>query len=416
MSLRVLHVLDHSAPLQSGYVFRTLSILREQRRLGIETIHLTSPKHYGATSDEETIDGFKFYRTRPEPGFLRRASVANQVMIVLDTARRMREVIARERPDIIHAHSPALNGMAALRVGADLGIPVVYEMRASWEDAAVDHGTTTEGSLRYKLSRALESRVFRRAAAITCICEGLRKDILVRGIDPAHITVIPNAVDIEKFPLIGRPDEELQQKWGLGAGPVIGFVGSFYGYEGLDVLLAAVPELVKAFPTLTVLLVGGGPAEAALKEQAAQLGIAERVRFAGRVPHEDVQRFYSLIDVLVYARHSIRLTEIVTPLKPLEAMAQGRLYVASDVGGHRELVPEAMRGHLFRPGDAGDLARALIGLLKNREGWPEVIRAGRAFVERERTWASSVQRYLPVYAQVTQRAREGAGGARRSAA
>jgi PEP-CTERM/exosortase A-associated glycosyltransferase len=414
MSLKVLHVLDHSVPLQSGYVFRTLAILREQRRLGIDTVQVTSPKHYASKLDEESYDGFKFYRTRPDPSFLRKASVANQVMIVVDTARRLREVVASERPDLIHAHSPALNGMAALRVGKELGIPVLYEMRASWEDAAVDHGTTSEGSIRYRLSRAIETSVFRRAAAITCICEGLRKDILVRGIDPARLTVIPNAVDIENFPLIERPDEELRQKLSLGAGPVIGFIGSFYGYEGLDVLLSAVPRLKSELPGLVVLLVGGGPCEAALKEQAAALSISDCIRFAGRVSHSEVQRFYSVIDVLVYPRHSIRLTEIVTPLKPLEAMAQGRLYVASDVGGHRELVPEALRGHLFRPGDPADLAQVLTSVLKNKGTWAEVIRVGRAFVERERTWASSVQRYLPVYSGVMES--EGTNGTRRRSA
>jgi PEP-CTERM/exosortase A-associated glycosyltransferase len=404
MSLRVLHVLDHSVPLHSGYAFRTLAILREQRRRGMEPILITSPKHYGATCDEETVDGFHFYRTRPTPSLTRRLPVLNQWMIVIDTARRMRQILASVRPDIIHAHSPALNGMAAVRVARQARLPVVYEMRASWEDAAVDHGTTRAGSLRYRLSRHVETRVLRDADAITTICEGLRADIAIRGISPERITVIPNAVDIEDFPVIGTADETLRAQLGLGSGPVLGFVGSFYGYEGLDLLLAAVPAIARRHSDLKVLLVGGGPEEARLRELTEQLGIASVTRFAGRVPHRDVPRYYSLIDLLVYARKSTRLTEMVTPLKPLEAMAQGRMYLASNVGGHRELVPAALRDCLFVADDVAGLAASALAMLDRRAEWPTLAAHGRAFVESQRTWAASVARYDAVYSAAQARA------------
>ena len=183
--LRVLHVLDHSVPLHSGYSFRTLSILKEQRRLGWETFHLTSTKHYGAEADEEEVEGLTFYRTRPGSGRLRTLPVANQMAVMTDTARRLREVVAQVRPHVLHAHSPCLNGIAALRVAREAGLPVVYEVRACWEDAAVDHGTTTEGSVRYRLTRALETWTLRRADHVTTICEGLEKDILSRAASTA---------------------------------------------------------------------------------------------------------------------------------------------------------------------------------------------------------------------------------------
>ena len=149
-----------------------------------------------------------------------------------------------------------------------------------------------------------------------------------------------------------------------------------------------------------MLLVGGGPQEAALKAQAQSLGLADRVVFTGRVPHDQVQRYYDLVDVLAYPRHSMRLTELVTPLKPLEAMAQGRLLVASDVGGHKELIRHGETGWLFRAGSAKALADAVEQLLARREQWPQLRAAGRLFVERERNWAASVARYRPVYAQL----------------
>jgi PEP-CTERM/exosortase A-associated glycosyltransferase len=282
-------------------------------------------------------------------------------------------------------------------MGRRHGLPVVYECRAFWEDAAVDHGTAREGGLRYQLTKAHETRVFRAADAVTCICEGLRADIVRRGIDPDKVTVIPNAVDTGAFSTERCRDPALAAQLGLEGRPVVGFIGSFYGYEGLTLALEALVQLRSRLPELRLLLVGGGPQEAALRERAAQLGLGDVVVFAGRVPHAEVVRYYDLVDVFVYPRLSMRLTDLVTPLKPLEAMAQGRLVVASDVGGHRELIRDGETGLLFRAGDAGALADAVVALFADRARWPALRAAGRRFVEQERNWQASVARYEPVY-------------------
>ena len=402
MSLRILHVLDHSLPLHSGYTFRTANILREQRKLGWETFHLTSHKHAAsagpfAPQEEETADALHFYRTPPVKSMLAKFSGLGQYALMQATERRLLEVAQRVRPNILHAHSPVLNAFPALRVGRRLGIPVVYEVRAFWEDAAVDHGTTTEGGLRYRLTHRLETRALHQAQHVFTLCEGLRKDIASRGIPADKITVIPNAVDISSFEPGGQPDEVLKASLGLNGTTVLGFIGSFYAYEGLDLLLQALPGLLRRHPDLLVLLVGGGPQVGALKAQAQALGLADKVVFTGRVPHAEVQRYYGLVDVLAYPRHSMRLTELVTPLKPLEAMAQGRVMVASDVGGHHELIEHGRTGWLFKAGNADALANAVADLLGRRSLWPVLSRAGRELVERERNWPASVQRYGPVY-------------------
>jgi glycosyltransferase involved in cell wall biosynthesis len=149
-------------------------------------------------------------------------------------------------------------------------------------------------------------------------------------------------------------------------------------------------------------LVGGGRQETELKQLATDLGIAGHVVFAGRVPHGDVQRYYDLIDILVYPRLSIRLTELVTPLKPLEAMAQGRLLIASDVGGHRELIRPGKTGSLFKAGDPDALVSAVLDLAHHRERWALLRSAARRFVETERNWTHSVAGYREVYANVLQ--------------
>jgi PEP-CTERM/exosortase A-associated glycosyltransferase len=396
VSLRILHVLDHSIPLHSGYTFRTLSILREQRKLGWQTCHLTSPKQVGAQALEEDVDGWHFYRTPAVASS--RVPGLSEITLMRELERRLQQVAEQEHPDIIHAHSPVLNAWPALRVGKRLGIPVAYEVRAFWEDAAVDHGSTGEGSARYRLTRWLETHALKRAHHVFTICEGLRRDIVARGIAETKVTVIPNAVDIESFEPGGAPDAVLKAQLGLQDASVVGFIGSFYAYEGLDLLLEALPAMLVRCPGVRLLLVGGGPQDSALKAQAARMGLADKVVFTGRVPHDQVQRYYDLIDVLAYPRHSMRLTELVTPLKPLEAMAQGRLLVASDVGGHRELIRDGQTGVLFKAGSADALAGAVAGLLETRERWSEIRGAGRKFVEAERNWTASVAKYTRPYA------------------
>ncbi|WP_312486496.1 TIGR04063 family PEP-CTERM/XrtA system glycosyltransferase [Massilia timonae] len=399
--MRVLHVLDHSIPLHSGYTFRTRSILREQRALGWETFHVTGSKQNSGDMREETVDGLHFYRTPSAAGALARLPVLNQKQVIDGLVRRLSEIIPQIKPDVLHAHSPSLNAIAALKAGKKFGIPVVYEVRAFWEDAAVDHGTSTEGGLRYRLTRALETHALRQADAVTTICEGLRRDIVARGIPADKITVIPNAVDIDKFAVGGVADQDLKTKLGLQGARLIGFIGSFYAYEGLDILLRAVPALTAERPDLRVLLVGGGPEDARLRQLARDLNIVDKVVFTGRVPHEQVQMYYDLLDVLVYPRLSMRLTDLVTPLKPLEAMAQGRVLAASDVGGHQELIVDGKTGVLFKADDPQALAVKVGGLIDAQAEWPALRAAGREFVESERNWKASVGRYKSIYGRLT---------------
>jgi len=405
VTLRVLHLLDHSIPLQSGYAFRTRAIIQEQRLLGWETYHLTSPKHTASSAAEDEVDGLHFYRTVGHAFPLDFLAFVREAALMRQTARRLEEVARRVAPDILHAHSPVLNALPALWVGRRLRIPVVYEVRAFWEDAATDHGTNREWGLRYRLTRGLETFALRRAGHVTTICEGLKRDIVARGIPEERVTVVPNGVNPSAFRFGSEPDLALQAELGLEGKTVVGFIGSFYAYEGLDLLLAALPKVLVQIPQIRVLLVGGGPQEDILKALTLSLRVQDKVVFAGRVPHEEVPRYYSIVDVFAYPRHSMRLTDLVTPLKPLEAMAQGRLLVASDVGGHRELIRDGETGVLFRAGDSASLAEAIVRLLGERERWPQLREQGRRYVERERNWAGSVGRYREVFGRLLAAAR-----------
>jgi PEP-CTERM/exosortase A-associated glycosyltransferase len=394
--MRILHVLDHGLPLQSGYTFRTRAILKAQEAMGWTVAGVTGPRHTRGGASPETVDGLDFYRT-PIAGGVRRGGVIGEAAGLVAFARAIETAADAFRPDLLHAHSPALGALAARWVARRRGLPLVYEIRAFWEDAAVGNGTGREGSARYHATRALENLAVARADAVAVICDGLRRDLLARGVPADKVMVSPNGVDLRLFGTPAPRDEALAAELGLPGAEVIGFIGSFYDYEGLDDLIAAMPALVADRPLVRLLLVGGGPTEQALRAQAAASPVADAIRFVGRVPHDRVERYYGLVDILAYPRKAMRLTELVTPLKPLEAMAQGRLVAASDVGGHRELIRDGETGTLFAPDDSAAIARALGGLLADRSGWAARREKARTFVERERNWSLNIRHYQPVY-------------------
>ncbi|MFC3581531.1 TIGR04063 family PEP-CTERM/XrtA system glycosyltransferase [Sphingomonas hylomeconis] len=392
--MRILHILDHALPLQSGYTFRTRAILKAQMQRGWQVAAVSGPRQGAGDHDVETVDGIDFHRTQPGRAW---PSPLQELNEIRRFARRIDRAVQAFKPDLLHAHSPVLDALAALRVAKKRGLPLVYEIRAFWEDAAVGNGTGTEGSAVYRATRALETWAVGKADAVAVICDGLRQDLLARGAAGDKIFVSPNGVDLNLF---GAPldfDAPLALSLGLHGKEVIGFIGSFYDYEGLDDLIAAMPALVASRPAAHLVLVGGGPMEAALRAQAAASPVAAHIHFIGRVPHTEVERYYSIVDVLAYPRKRMRLTDLVTPLKPLEAMAQRRLVAASDVGGHRELIRDGDTGTLFAPDDPAALAAALAALLADRGSWAARRAAGRAFVESERNWAVNVARYAPVY-------------------
>jgi PEP-CTERM/exosortase A-associated glycosyltransferase len=400
---RILHVLDHSLPLHSGYTFRTRAIMKAQERSGLDVRGITGLRHTGEGPVAETAEGLRFHRT---PGVADTGSVPalSEMREVNRLARAIIELAAEWRPDILHAHSPALCGLAAIRAGERLGIPVVYEIRAFWEDAAVGNGTGREGSVKYRMTRALENHVVARADAVFTICGGLRDDLIARGFDGGRIGISPNGVDLSLFGETGIRDDALAARIGLGDGPVIGFIGSFYDYEGLDDLIAAMPLLHRREFDAQLLLVGGGPMDEALRAQAARSAASQAIHFAGRVPHDTVEDYYALTDILAYPRKASRLTELVTPLKPLEAMAQRRIVAASDVGGHREQIDDGVTGTLFPADDPAAAADALAGLLARRGEWDDMRERARTHVAIRHDWDANIHRYQSVYHHLLARA------------
>jgi PEP-CTERM/exosortase A-associated glycosyltransferase len=313
---------------------------------------------------------------------------------------RLCEVIKAQRPEVLHAHSPVLNGLPTIRAGRRFNLPVVYEIRAFWEDAASNHGSYRQGSLPYRATAAAETWACRRATHVAVLCEGLRRDLIGRGIDQSKITPVPNAADLDTFRDCA-PAHDLAREWGIEGKTVVGFIGSFYDYEGLDLLVDAFAEAAARNPKLVLLLVGGGRMADSIRQQTISLGIEDKVVMPGRIPHDQVPGVYKLLDLAVFPRHSMRLTELVTPLKPMEAMAMRTPCLASDVGGHRELVKHGRTGFLFEAGNRRALTDALLDLSARSADLETICNEAHDWVVRERNWKAINSRYEGIYSSVT---------------
>jgi PEP-CTERM/exosortase A-associated glycosyltransferase len=403
-SLRILHVLDHAPPLQSGYVVRSQNIFREQVRRGWQPVAVVSPKQEEhskeAWQDSREIAGVRYYGTRKASAGV--FPLEGELRLMYAISRRIREIAQIEKPAVIHAHSPILNAYPAVYAGRRLGIPVVYEIRAFWEDAMVDHGTTAEGSLRYRMVRGAETWIARRADHTTVLCQGIRADLHKRGVPLEKLTAIKNGVDVDGL-AGGPPDQEFQRAWKLEGKKVVGFIGSFYRYEGLDLLVEAFARLAGSRPELVLLLLGGGEVEHEIREQADKLGLGDRVLLPGRITYDRVPGAYGLMDLLVFPRRSMRLTELTTPLKPLEAMAMRKAVIASDIGGHRELMGDRDTALLFPAGDSAALAGAIETLLKDDSRRTHLAENGRRWVVQEHSWEKTTAPYEAIYARLLAR-------------
>ncbi len=401
--MKVLHVLDHSLPYFSGYSFRSDYIIRHQKRLGLQPVVVTSPKHEDFTSASERIEGVDYFRLK-WPSFssspqlsqrLQAVPLVRQMSCVAALSKEITHLAERLKIDMIHAHSPSLNGLAAARAARQLNLPWIYELRYYDEDAAVDRHKIRHNSLRYRMSQRLEQSALEQSHRIVTISSALREDLIGRGIAESKIFEVPNGVDTGFFQPL-EPDVELIEKYRLTGKMVIGFIGSFYFFEGLKFLLDAILLILHGRDDLMVLLAGEGEAEPELRARIPE-SLRDHFVFAGKVPHDRVKRYYSVIDILVYPRVNSRLTELTTPLKPLEAMAMERVVVGSNVRGIRELVKDGETGFLVEAENAQTIAACLAKLLNDENSRREVGLRAREYVKRERDWERIVERYIKIY-------------------
>jgi glycosyltransferase involved in cell wall biosynthesis len=240
----------------------------------------------------------------------------------------------------------------------------------------------------------------RQADRVVTLGTAMKADIVARGADPDNVWVIPNAVDSDDF-TPQAADPGLRADLGFAdADVVLGYVSSLVSYEGVGHLLDAIALLRSRHRRVRGLIVGDGAERVALEHQSARLGLSDVVRFTGRVPITEVQRYYAQIDVFVVPRTNDQVSRTVTPLKPLEAMALERAVVTSDVPALRELIRPGETGLVFTAEDATDLAAVVEPLLDDPPGRARLGKAAREWVTAERTWRRNGERYRELYAQL----------------
>jgi glycogen synthase len=397
--VKVLHVLDRSIPDLIGYSIRSKYIVEFQSKMGLTPIVMTTPK-YDREIPFERINDIEYYRSYVKPESfektLHRLPFLREQVMMRRTEKMIERLANDNKVSIIHAHSPSLCGLPALKVARRLSIPIVYEVRAFWEDAAVDRKRFMENSLKYRISTKMEQKLFDQADTVVCICEGLRQEIARRS-PKQKIRVVQNGVDTNYF--IPRDKSQiLIEKYKTQGKTVVGFIGSFFTFEGLADLIKSMPLVKKKINDVALLIVGTGVEDQNLRTLAAETGVAgDTVIFTGRVSHEEVQDYYSIMDILVYPRISKRITELVTPLKPLEAMAMEKTVVVSDVGGLKELVIDSQNGLTFKAGDVNDLAEKLIDLALHPERRTAIGKQARKDMIEKRDWSVISQEYRAIY-------------------
>jgi glycosyltransferase involved in cell wall biosynthesis len=432
--VKVLHVLANGPPDVNGYAIRTHGLMKAYSELpNVEVVGLTSPWYPDKDSMAKPIemDGITYhrclhparmksvkgtamnwfasrgrYRMAGSEGFASKSLWRKGVSLLFKPLRpgwswleeriifkhftsRIIEVAEEENAEIIHAHVPYRVGIPALRAARKLGIPFIYEMRGMWEESAVASGRWRSGGLAYRRFRRMETKVLRAANSVICISETLRQEAISRGVNENKISVVPNAVDAEvvrnESDLLHEMKDKLDQKL------VVGYIGSLRELEGVDLTAEAVSILNKRGVDVNFLVLSSQSGQDELRAYCDDLGIAENTDIVGPVPHDQVAPFYDLIDVFVVSRPDTRVTRLVTPLKPFEAMRSGTAVVMADLPALAEIVEDGETGRLYPAENSQALAEIIHELVLDGELREYLGRNAASWAIANRTWRSVVE-------------------------
>lgn len=406
--MKIMHVLLSSLPDVVGYTTRSHEILSAQRQLGIDAFAVTSPNqllHAQPDMPYDDIQGVRYFRTSIPAGVSGRKGTgtlryyAQKYALYRHFQKKLVEIGNQTTPDLIHGHSYFYSGYPASRAARKLNLPFIYELRGLVQDSGVMRGKFSSRSLPYRYIDFMEGRTFQAADRIVTISHSLCNYLTRRGIPEHKIALVPNGVDTERFSPQPK-DEELVSRYRLAGRCVLGFIGSFFLFEGLDFLMRQLPAILAAEPDAVFLMVGSGEDEANLKKLTAELGLEDRVIFTGRVPYEDILKYYSVIDIFIYPRLKHPMTETVTPLKPLEAMAMGKAVIGRDIGGLRELIDHGVNGLLFADDTPQELQAHCSALVRDNALRERLATAARQTMVEERSWVKLAQRYHDLYTGV----------------
>jgi glycosyltransferase involved in cell wall biosynthesis len=423
---RVLHLVSDALPsVSAGYTIRTHEIVLAQRATGLDP-HVATRAGFPVTQGSldgrrsVTVDGVPYHRLLPWllPGH----GDADPKLAALGE-KLAANLTDQIRPSVLHAASNFANARLALALGRRYGLPVVYEVRGFWEDTWLSRhpdGARLADSELYRRSRALETECMLAADLVVTLGAAMREEIEARGVPASKILIVPNAVS-EDFlaPLPSAANHgaanhgpgnhgpgnhgpaNLRAELGIGQDEyVVGEVSSLVKHEGIGTLLEATAILRARGVPVRALIVGDGPERAALQRQAAGAGLAQAAVFTGRVPAAKVRQFHALLDIFVVPRTPDRVCQLVTPLKPVEAMASGLCVVTSEVKALTEIVKHEVTGMQTVPQDPVSLADCLEYLIYSPDIRRKLGDNAREWVAGDRTWAHNATRYRDAYARL----------------
>lgn len=404
---RVFYLLHNSLPHNSaGYATRTHGLLKALNsdnwnvdgitRLGYP-YDMPGKAEIEDVPQQDSIDGVDYMRLlmgreiekkNPLYDYVQRYSSA-----LIDVAKR-------ERPAILHAASNHWNGLTAVSAARQLGIPSIYEVRGLWEVTRGSRNPEWAQSNMFRYIARMEADAARGATRVFTITNALREEMISRGVDERKITVLPNGVDTSRFTPIER-DDALAAELGVTNKIVIGYIGSILDYEGLELLIDAAARMAVERSDFHLLFVGDGAELEFFQNRVENEGLGDVITFTGRVPHEDVERYYSLVDIAPFPRLPLPVCEMVSPLKPFEAMAMGKAVVASNVAALEEIVTPGLNGQLHIKGDSYSLQAELERLLNDRELMKRLGEQARDWVVANRDWGTIAKTVSETYGELT---------------
>ena len=454
--MKVLHVLANSPPDVNGYAIRTQKLLTNQTN---ESVGLTSPWYPDRESmvEDYQIGGINYLRTihplwKKNSKFshklvklFSRKSNSNVISQIAETStkkilplrvfdffyfgifklgravrhifrigwkvveekilikyftKRIIEVAKQENAEIIHAHTPYRVGLPALKAARKLGLPFVYEMRGMWEETAVANGRWLRNGPAYRRFQNYETKVLRKADAVVCISQTLKQEAISRGVAEAKITVVTNAVDSNIAQNNTKGEiyhDSLTALNKASSTKTVGYIGSLREMEGVDLTAAAVAQLKLDGHDVRLFVLTSQAGQLELKQYCNQLGLGDEAVIVGPVPHEQVGPFYDLIDVFVVSRPDTRVTRLVTPLKPFEAMAMGKAVITSKLPALEEIIQDGKTGLLYEPGSIDSLRDAILSCLNEDDLAENLGHNAKEWVMTNRTWNSVVKNYPAAY-------------------
>jgi glycosyltransferase involved in cell wall biosynthesis len=401
---RVACLLAYSLPCTSnGYATRSHGLLSAVAARGWEVMPYTRPGYPGDSDRsladqvlpaQEWVGALRYGRL--QEASRRRLGHMAYIQAAADEIGRM---LHSRRPGIVHAASNYMTAMPACMAAQEAGLPFVYEVRGFWDVTRASSDPAFAFTSEYRFLRMFERELLRRADAVITLTPAMKQELVRRGADERRIFVAPNAVDVDALVPVPR-DLELARSLALPPDePVIGYAGSFVDYEGLELLVEAVGLLRSGGLRCHLLLVGDGLALPVVEQRVADLGLQGHVTLAGRVPHAEVARYYGLMDVCPFPRKPLPVCELVSPLKPFEAMALGKAVLVSSVSAMADAIEPGVNGHVFAKGDVADLAAKLRHMLERPAQMQALGRSARQWVRSRRTWERSAEQVEFAYEQ-----------------